>query len=456
MIRHSKVSPAFKAFMAESRRGIGREAIVVFRTPWDEKRPERGHLRSQRMRQRYVRERAQFQTESAPKLFRTYLSKNRPMRARRSRKFAFSPIGSNTLPVAVIEVTRTSIIELAANPDVLSIMPNQKIALIQPKKVDNQELAKREASDRLTWGLKLLGAPRLWEASRGEGINVAILDTGVHAVHSALNDGGRKRVVKFAMVDPLGTRIQASPEFDGGSHGTHVCGTIAGGRTVKGVAIGVAPDANLLVGAVLLGDATLRTLLEGLAWAVESGAEIVNMSLGFSYYEPLFAQIFEILLEQFGVLPVVAIGNENHGSTNSPGNAYNALSVGAVEKGLRGKIDVAPFSSGASLVFPGHRTHSLVTKPDICAPGAQVYSCVPPQQTTEGTYDYSYMDGTSMATPHVAGVCALLMAAKPTAPVSDIVEALKQTARHPNGASLRPDNRWGYGLIQPLAALNAL
>ena len=61
-----------------------------------------------------------------------------------------------------------------------------------------------------------------------------------------------------------------------------------------------------------------------------------------------------------------------------------------------------------------------------------------------------------MATPHVAGVAALLMAARPTAPVEDIIKVLKETATHPQGKEYCPDNRWGYGLIQPLAALQAL
>jgi subtilisin family serine protease len=66
------------------------------------------------------------------------------------------------------------------------------------------------------------------------------------------------------------------------------------------------------------------------------------------------------------------------------------------------------------------------------------------------------MDGTSMATPHVAGVAALLMAAKPTAAVTDIIDVLKETAKHPQGNGRRPDNRWGWGLLQPLEALSAL
>jgi len=154
---------------------------------------------------------------------------------------------------------------------------------------------------------------------------------------------------------------------------------------------------------------------------------------------------------------VVAIGNENHGNSSSPGNAYNAFSVGAVEKVPRGRdLEVAAFSSGASLVFPGDQKNALVNKPDVVAPGVQVYSCIPPVKRDEGTFEYNYMDGTSMATPHVAGYAALLMAARPNAPLVEVVRALKETAAHPGGAALRPDNRWGYGLIRPAEALAAL
>jgi subtilisin family serine protease len=274
----------------------------------------------------------------------------------------------------------------------------------------------------------------------------------VYGAHPALNN----RVKEFIVIDPLGRRIKADPAFDCGQHGTHVCGTIAGGQTSDGVAIGVAPQTNLFVAGVLIGDATLRTLMEGISWAIEKGADIINMSLGLNYYEPLFAEVLDILLNQYGILPVVAIGNENHGNSSSPGNTYNAFSVGAVEKMEPGSVDVTFFSSGASLVFPGKEPNGLVIKPDVVAPGTQVYSCIPPTKRPSGTFEYNFMDDTSMATPHVAGVAALLMAAKPTAPVTDIIRVLKETATHPGGATLRPDNRWGHGLIQPVEALKAL
>jgi subtilisin family serine protease len=279
-----------------------------------------------------------------------------------------------------------------------------------------------------------------------------VLDTGVHGKHPAL-DG---RVKDFLVIDPLGNRIKTDMSFDADQHGTHVCGTIAGGKSSDGISIGVAPAAHLFVGGVLVGNATLVTLLEGISWAVEKGADIISMSLGFPYYEPLFAEIFKALIEQFGVLPVAAIGNENYGNSSSPGNALGALSVGAVEKLSGGKIDVSFFSSGASLVFPGEGMNALVTKPDVVAPGAHVYSSIPPANRHDGVYEYAYFDGTSMATPHVAGVAALLMAAKPTAPVNDIIGVMKDTAKHPGGPNLRPDNRWGHGMIRPVEALAAL
>jgi subtilisin family serine protease len=150
---------------------------------------------------------------------------------------------------------------------------------------------------------------------------------------------------------------------------------------------------------------------------------------------PPLPQVFELLIHHYSILPVVAIGNENHGNSSSPGNAYNAFSVGAVESTGVGKVDVAFFSSGASLVFPG-REPGIVTKPDVVAPGAQIYSCVPPDKQPDRTYIYAYSDSSAMAAPHVTGAAALLMAAVPGAPVTEVMEALKVTAKHLVGRTL--------------------
>jgi serine protease AprX len=196
--------------------------------------------------------------------------------------------------------------------------------------------------------------------------------------------------------------------------------------------------------------------VEGMAWAIERGADIINLSLGMEYYEPLFSKVLDILISQYNVLPIVAIGNSNHGNTSSPGNSYNAFSVGAIEQMAEDQLGVTFFSSGASLVFPGQAPEAIVTKPDVVAPGCQVYSCIPPEQRPGGSFAYSYMDGTSMAAPHLSGVAALLMAANPDGSVTDVIKALRETALHPNGGDRRPDNRWGYGLIQPAEALKLI
>lgn len=453
MSAETKISPAFDPFLSESGRNDKRDAIVIYRAPAPDYPPVSGRLHEPQKRRQFLNERAALQRPVEQRILETYLRASRGQ-LRIGQRLESAPIGSSTLPVATVEVTRKTIQLLADLPEVVAILPNQRIELIEPRQVSYDELSKLEAKNHMTWGLERLGIPKLWEFTRGERVGVAVLDTGVYGDHPALEG----RVKGFVVIDPLGRRIWAEETFDSGRHGTHICGTIAGSRTNGGISIGVAPEADLLVAGVLVGDATLRTLLEGIAWAVERGADIINMSLGFSYYEPLFAEVFDILIHQLGVLPVVAIGNGSHGNSSSPGNAYSAFSAGAVEKMPypSRRVEVTFFSSGASLVFPDQEEHPLVVKPDVVAPGAQVFSCIPPEKRPDGTYEYTYMDGSSMAAPHVAGAAALLMAALPEAPVTDIIDVLKETARHPTGDQYRPDNRWGFGLVQPVEALKAL
>ena len=452
-----KISPTFESFLSKVGPDDRREAIVLSRGPELADKPMRGSLRRLKTRLDYIKQLAKAQQSCEPTVAAGYRRAAKSV-APKTRDLVVESVAGGVLPVQIMQVTRNTLQALDDDPRVVAVMPNQKIHLIKPKEVDYRKLMKDEAQQGLTWGLRQLGIPKLWETTKGQNVRVAVLDTGVHGPHPVFQRNGGTAIEQFIMVDPLGRRITTDVAFDGDQHGTHVCGTIAGGMVAGKIAVGVAPEAKLLVAAVLVGNATLRTLIEGIAWAAENGADIINMSLGFSYHEPMFVEVFKCVLDEYGILPVVSVGNENHGNASCPGNIYNALSVGAVEK-LRGpgnKVGVTTFSSGASLVFPGEEP-ALVTKPDVAAPGHQILSAIPQEEQPNGDIiDYTYMSGTSMAAPHVSGVAALLLAAKPAATVDEVVRAMKETAKHPAGNDLRPDNRWGIGLVQPEAALKAL
>ena len=353
MTNHPKISPAFAEYMARCGPNDTREALVIYDAPLPDNMASfaPGADSSQRA---YVRDVAAVNKAVQAESRADYHNKTakllpRPTTARSGT--VTQAVGNNALPVYQAQVTKRTLPLLARQNNVVAVLPNQKIQLIRPKAIEFKDLAQQEGDAGYTWGLQKLRIPELWEKAKtkGQGIKVAVLDTGVHGVHPALAG----RVDSFIMMDAQGRRIAAQPSFDTDTHGTHVCGTIAG-NNVQGVAIGVAPEVKLLVGCVLPGGSgNLQMLLEGITWAVEQGAHIISMSLGFTYYEPLFARVFDMLINRYNILPVVAIGNENHGNMSSPGSASNAFSIGAAELEKDDKLSVSFFSSGASLIFPG-------------------------------------------------------------------------------------------------------
>ncbi|WP_053735497.1 S8 family peptidase [Nocardia sp. NRRL S-836] len=255
--------------------------------------------------------------------------------------------------------------------------------------------ARRQAT--LDRSVKQIGAPAAHAAGyTGSGTTVAVLDTGVDQSHPDLAD---REIAE--------QNFSGSPDAgDHYGHGTHVASIIAGtGAKSGGRYRGVAPDARILDVKVLgdNGSGQDSQIIAGMEWAVEQGAQVVNMSLGgfdTPEVDPL-EEAVDRLTAQKGTLFVVAAGNSGPGAgtLGSPGTADAALTVGAVDDQDR----IAEFSGRGP-------SKAGTLKPDLTAPGVGIVAALHGDGRIGAPVEpgYTSLDGTSMATPHVAGAAALL------------------------------------------------
>ncbi|TMR31070.1 peptidase [Nonomuraea zeae] len=260
-----------------------------------------------------------------------------------------------------------------------------------------------------------VGAPQAWAAGYdGTGVKVAVLDTGVDGTHPDLKD----RIAESTSFVP-GEEVK-----DVNGHGTHVASTVAGtGAASQGANKGVAPGAELVVGKVLGDDGYGQDswIIAGMEWAA-GRAKVVSMSLGSDVpdggTDPM-AQAVDNLSRQHGTLFVIAAGNSyGEGTIGAPGSAASALTVGAVDKA----DERAEFSS----MGPLYRSYGL--KPDISAPGVSI-NAAHSSYNTEATGPYWRLNGTSMATPHVAGAAAILVQRHPGWTGQQLKDALMSSAK---------------------------
>lgn len=267
------------------------------------------------------------------------------------------------------------------------------------------------------------------EGNRGAGAVVAVLDSGCDADHVEFSD----RIIEHRWV-PLaaGAKPRDVRGFDTVNHGTHVSGII-GGKSV-----GIAPEATLLVASVIESETvptSLLRIMKGLEWIIqrisapENAAKpvILNMSLGFrrEWLEPTqianvligVRLLLQHLIEDFDVLPVVAIGNDGPDTVRAPGYFPEVLSVGAVDSNL----EPAPFSGGG----PGPPPFEMLTTPAVVGVGVDVYSSL--ERDVGANSFYGRLSGTSMATPYVSAIAALV-SAKTGLQGDQLRQHLEQTA----------------------------
>lgn len=231
-----------------------------------------------------------------------------------------------------------------------------------------------------TWGLK---ATEVMNSKHtGRGIRVAVLDTGLDLQHPDF----RNRLITSKSFIP-GQQVQ-----DGNGHGTHCVGTACGHKDANGRRYGVAHESEIYVGKVLsdAGTGPFGGVIAGIEWAVNSGCHVISLSL--SAMVPTSLQAAETagqIALQNGCLVIAAAGNDRPLTVGRPANSPSIMAVAAVDS----RLGLASFSCGAGTT-PGADI-------DIAGPGVAVYSSVPMPGR------YATFNGTSMATPHVAGIAAL-------------------------------------------------
>jgi subtilisin family serine protease len=306
-----------------------------------------------------------------------------------------------------------------------------------------------------TWGLLKVNALAAWGVteSRGNGVLIGLLDTGVDASHPDLKD----KITHWVEFDSLGIPVESQPH-DSDEHGTHCAGTLVGGNA-SGRHIGLAPAARLAAAMVLRGDegGTDAQVLAGIDWCVEQNVDLISMSLGGLFMDaetpPTYTEAILTCLEA-GIPVVAAIGNEGEQTTGSPGNDLFAISVGATDPQDR----VAGFSGGRTQIlrksdFIDSRYLPLpYSKPEISAPGVAIYSSVPGGK-------WKAFNGTSMATPHVAGGIALLLCStrirdlETGARRASLIKDLMLGSVEELGESGQ-DHRYGFGRLDVLRAID--
>ncbi|PYZ96231.1 hypothetical protein CR205_17890 [Alteribacter lacisalsi] len=322
------------------------------------------------------------------------------------------------------------------------------------REIDVPDVDIHDAPPRLPeWGLEKVFAPQVWGeyGIKGQGTVVGIMDTGVAMEHEALshNYRGNDGEHQYSWIDVSGQGY--SEPADGHGHGTHVAGTAVGGG--GGEPIGVAPEAEWIAAKIFTdgGSATTSGIHEAFEWFLAPGGDpekaphVVNNSWGNAntynteFYEGVQAWVAA------GIFPLFSAGNEGPGAQTigSPASFPDSYAVGATDI----NDQIASFSSRGPVFWDDEDGNSQqYLKPEISAPGHQIYSAWP-----DG--GYNTISGTSMASPHIAGIIALVLQANPDLSIAEVKDLLERTARGESHMGSLPNMDYGYGIANVYQAV---
>jgi subtilisin family serine protease len=373
--------------------------------------------------------------------------------------------------------TQEVIEALSELDDVLTIGFDRLENLLPP----HEDPVPADPTKEITANVTRVNAHLVWALGyRGEGVIVAVLDTGVNYTHNDLASH-RWEHPDYPYHGWNFSNNDNNP-MDGNGHGTHCAGTVAGNGTA-GSQTGMAPDATIMALKVLnnQGSGTLSQALNAFEFAIDHGAHVLSMSFGFagggSNSIRISMRNAMVNTLEAGVIASVASGNEGGdpaypipNNVGCPGNcpppwlhpdqAITGGTSAVVCVGATNNSDqIAAFSSRGPVTWqsvPLYNDYEYnpgmgLIRPDVCAPGVNVKSCRHNNNT-----GYTTMSGTSMATPCVAGVMALMLSKNPNLMPAEISEILETTAvRLPNSASPK-GNSYGSGRINAYEAISTV